>query len=155
MSERPLARSLPHPGDPSSAPRARKPSNVPPPPPPQPNSLLFQTNLVPFPDTPLRNPSPAKPCRRATIYLMRHAILITAALLAAFVAIAAPPPIQVTEGSVTIPTYVHTARETQPPLFSSSTIGGLYPFTTYVMPYQPGGPKPKAFRAVFLENEYL
>ena len=99
--------------------------------------------------------SPAHPCRRATIYLMRHALLVSLLLTAALAGLAAPPAIQVTEGTVTIPSYVHSARETQPPLFSDSSVGGLYPFTTYVMPYQPGGPKPKAFRAVFIENEYL
>ena len=86
---------------------------------------------------------------------MRHALLVSLLLTAALAGLAAPPAIQVTEGTVTIPSYVHSARETQPPLFSDSSVGGLYPFTTYVMPYQPGGPKPKAFRAVFIENEYL
>jgi tetratricopeptide (TPR) repeat protein len=76
-------------------------------------------------------------------------------LAAALLSLAAPAAIQVTEGSVSIPTYVHSARETQPPLFAGSSVGGLYPFTTYVMPYQPGGPKPKNFSAIFIENEYL
>jgi tetratricopeptide (TPR) repeat protein len=42
-----------------------------------------------------------------------------------------------------------------PPLFSNSTLIGLYPFTTYEMPYKPGGPVPEKYPAVFVENEYL
>ena len=59
------------------------------------------------------------------------------------------------EGTIEIPTYVHSARETEPPLFANSTVTGLYPFTTYVMPFTADSPKPKTYRAIFVENEYL
>lgn len=63
--------------------------------------------------------------------------------------------VQAYEGSLTIPAYEHTERETQPPLFSNSSVTGLYPFTTYVLPFKADGPKPRTYRAIFLENEYL
>lgn len=59
------------------------------------------------------------------------------------------------EGTVTIPTYEPSARETEPPLFTTSAVTGMYPFTTYLPPYQPGGPKAKTYQAIFLDNEYL
>lgn len=59
------------------------------------------------------------------------------------------------ETTLEIPTYEHTARETEPPLFENSAVTGLYPFTTYRMPFKPDGPKPKKYRAIHLENEYL
>jgi tetratricopeptide (TPR) repeat protein len=59
------------------------------------------------------------------------------------------------EGTLTVPTYEHTRRETEPPLFSNSTLTGMYPFTTYVMPFKPDGPKPRSYAAIFVENEYL
>lgn len=59
------------------------------------------------------------------------------------------------EGKVTIPTYTPSGRETEPALFSISSVTGLYPFTTYLQPYEAGGPKPRDYRAVFIENEYL
>jgi tetratricopeptide (TPR) repeat protein len=59
------------------------------------------------------------------------------------------------EGTITVPTYEHSGRELEPPLFASSTVTGMYPFTTYLMPFKAGGPKPKTYAAVFLENEYL
>ena len=77
------------------------------------------------------------------------------ALCVLYGAAAAEPPVRSYEGSLTIPTYEHSARETEPPLFSTSTVAGLYPFTTYLMPFQEGGPKPKTYRAIFVENEYL
>ena len=63
-------------------------------------------------------------------------------------------PVRSYEGVVSIPTYQHSARETEPPLFATSTVTGLYPFTTYLMPYKPG-PNPKEYKAIFVENEYL
>jgi tetratricopeptide (TPR) repeat protein len=63
--------------------------------------------------------------------------------------------VTVSEGSVTIPTYEHTGRELEPPLFPESTVKGLYPFTTYLTPFQEGDPKPRAYAAIFVENEYL
>lgn len=82
---------------------------------------------------------------------------ICGALLASLVAASAgaEPAVRFYEGSVTIPTYTHTARETEPPLFANSGLRGLYPFTTYVYPFHPNDPQPRAWRAVFLENEYL
>jgi tetratricopeptide (TPR) repeat protein len=63
-------------------------------------------------------------------------------------------PVKSYEGSVTIPTYRHSGRETEPPLFPTSGVSGMYPFTTYLMPYA-GPAQPKRYAAVFLENEYL
>ncbi len=73
---------------------------------------------------------------------------------------AAPPlasstSVRTYETTLEIPTYEHTAREMEPPLFSNSAVKGLYPFTTYQMPFKPGGPKPKTYRAIHIENEYL
>jgi tetratricopeptide (TPR) repeat protein len=59
------------------------------------------------------------------------------------------------EGTITIPTYEHSGRELEPPLFASSTAAGMYPFTTYLMPFKAGGPKPKTYATVVVENEYL
>jgi len=59
------------------------------------------------------------------------------------------------EGVVEIPTYEFSGRETQPPLFGNSTVGGKYPFPPYIRPFKAGGPRPKIYKAVFLENEYL
>ena len=58
------------------------------------------------------------------------------------------------QAKVTLPTYEHSARETQPPLFASSSVAGMYPFTTFLMPYK-NGPAPKTYQAIFIENEYL
>jgi tetratricopeptide (TPR) repeat protein len=66
-----------------------------------------------------------------------------------------PAAVKAYEGSVSIPTYEHSGRELQPPLFGNSTVTGLYPFTTFLMPFKSGGPEPRAYRAIFLENEYL
>ncbi len=59
------------------------------------------------------------------------------------------------EGELTIPTYTHSGRETEPPLFANSSVAGMYPFTTYLMPFPDGGAAPKTYHAVFVENEYL
>ena len=59
------------------------------------------------------------------------------------------------EGTITVPTYEHSGRELEPPLFASSTVTGMYPFTTYLMPFKADGPKPKTYKAIFVENEYL
>jgi tetratricopeptide (TPR) repeat protein len=67
---------------------------------------------------------------------------------------AAVEPIKVSEGTVSIPSYEHTGRQTQPALFSDSTAGGLYPFVTYQGPFK-GTPQPRTYPAVFIENEYL
>ena len=68
---------------------------------------------------------------------------------------AAGEPVRWYQGTVTIPTYEHSARETEPPLFATSTVTGMYPFTTYVLPFKDGGPKAKTYAAIFVENEYL
>ncbi|HCC58850.1 MAG TPA: hypothetical protein DEQ47_16640 [Solibacterales bacterium] len=57
-------------------------------------------------------------------------------------------------GRLSIPTYEPSAREIEPPLFANSTVTGMYPFTTYLMPFR-GGPNPKDYKAIFVENEYL
>jgi len=59
------------------------------------------------------------------------------------------------EGTITVPTYEHSGRELEPPLFASSTVTGMYPFTTYLMPFKADGPRPKTYKAIFVENEYL
>jgi hypothetical protein len=58
------------------------------------------------------------------------------------------------DGFITIPTYEHTGRELQPPLFAGSALVGLYPFPTYKMPLKTP-PEPKRYKAIFVENEYL
>lgn len=63
--------------------------------------------------------------------------------------------VTVSEGILTIPTYQSPGRYLQPPLFPHSTLSGLYPFTTYQMPFKEGGPVPETYPAVFIENEYL
>ncbi|MEO6829314.1 MAG: DUF5107 domain-containing protein, partial [Acidobacteriaceae bacterium] len=63
--------------------------------------------------------------------------------------------IKISEGVLTIPTYQSPGRNMNPPLFSNSNLVGLYPFTTYQMPYKPGGPVPEKYPAVFVENAYL
>ena len=78
-----------------------------------------------------------------------------AILAAVIVCAAADPPVRTYEGAVTIPTYRHTARETEPALFANSSVAGMYPFTTYLMPFTPDSPQPRAWKAVFVENEYL
>lgn len=85
---------------------------------------------------------------------MRYALLI-AGLLACWALSGAEPSVKSYEGALTIPTYEHSARETEPPLFANSTVKGLYPFTTYLLPFKAGGPKLRTYRAIFVENEYL
>lgn len=63
--------------------------------------------------------------------------------------------IQISEGVLTIPTYQSPGRDMNPPLFGNSNLIGLYPFTTYQMPYKPGGPVPEKYPAIFVENKYL
>ena len=63
--------------------------------------------------------------------------------------------VTVSEGVLTIPTYQSPGRYLQPPLFPHSTLSGIYPFTTYQMPFKEGGPVPENYPAIFVENEYL
>jgi len=77
------------------------------------------------------------------------------ALVAAPALFAAEPAVRAYEGTLVLPTYEHSGRETEPPLFAGSSLSGLYPFTTYIMPFRPDSPKPRTYRAVFVENEYL
>ncbi|MCZ2156780.1 MAG: DUF5107 domain-containing protein [Bryobacterales bacterium] len=58
-------------------------------------------------------------------------------------------------GSITIPTYEHSARELEPPLFAQSTVTGMYPFPAFLLPFKEGDPKPREYNAIFIENEYL
>ncbi|HVX67587.1 MAG TPA: DUF5107 domain-containing protein, partial [Bryobacteraceae bacterium] len=80
---------------------------------------------------------------------------LLAAFLSAAALSAAEPAVKAYEGTLTIPTYEHSGRETEPPLFGNSTVTGLYPFTTYLLPFTPGGPQPHTYQAIFVENEYL
>ena len=82
---------------------------------------------------------------------MKRVIL---ALLAAVVLTGAEA-VRSWEGTLTVPTYDHSGRESEPPLFSNSTVTGMYPFTTYLMPFKPDSPQPRTYRAIFVENEYL
>lgn len=66
-----------------------------------------------------------------------------------------PAAVRVYEGSLSVATYEHSGRELEPALFPNSSVTGMYPFTTYLMPFQPGGPKPREYPAIFVENEYL
>ena len=66
----------------------------------------------------------------------------------------AEPAVRAYEGTLSIPTYEHSGREMEPPLFADSTVTGMYPFTTYLMPFK-GPPEPKIYRAIFVENEYF
>ncbi len=77
------------------------------------------------------------------------------ALTAALAMAGAPAGVTVYEGPLVIPTYEHSGRELEPALFPKSTVAGMYPFTTYLMPFQAEGPKPREYRAIFVENEYL
>lgn len=63
--------------------------------------------------------------------------------------------VHVSEGTLEIPTYEHIGREMEPPLFNSSSVKGLYPFTIYLSPFRPGDPKPETYKTVVMENEYL
>lgn len=74
---------------------------------------------------------------------------------AAHVSADASKAVTVSEGSLTIPTYEHVGRYMQPPLFSDSTLAGLYPFTTYKRAFKKGDPQPQNYPAIFVENEYL
>jgi tetratricopeptide (TPR) repeat protein len=84
--------------------------------------------------------------KRAVLMLMLAAVPMSSA---------ANPGVTTYEGTLTIPTYEHTGRELEPPLFRDSTVTGMYPFTTYLMPFKADGPKPQIYRAIFVENEYL
>ena len=86
--------------------------------------------------------------RALSVFLLSASITLTAGV------IEREPAVRTYEGTVTIPTYEHSSRETEPPLFASSSMTGMYPFTTYVMPFKPG-PNPKDYHAIFVENEYL
>jgi tetratricopeptide (TPR) repeat protein len=82
--------------------------------------------------------------------------LIAFALFAPALAAAGPEkPVRAYEGELTIPTYEHSAREAEPPLFGNSTVTGMYPFTTYLMPFKTATPAPHTYHAIFVENEYL
>ncbi|MCZ2073785.1 MAG: DUF5107 domain-containing protein [Bryobacterales bacterium] len=87
----------------------------------------------------------------------RHPCVFTSCLLlsALTVLAAESSAVKTYEATLEIPTYEHSARELEPPLFGNSSVRGLYPFTTYRMPFKPGGPKPRKYRSIHLENEYL
>jgi tetratricopeptide (TPR) repeat protein len=62
--------------------------------------------------------------------------------------------VKVTKGSIEMPAYEHLGRETQPPLFAGSTVGGMYPLPPFILPLK-SVPKRRTYEAVFVENEYL
>ncbi len=64
-------------------------------------------------------------------------------------------PVTVSEGALVIPTHEPGPRELEPPLFPSSTVKGLYPFPSYPALSQEDNPKPKTYRTILVENEYL
>jgi tetratricopeptide (TPR) repeat protein len=64
-------------------------------------------------------------------------------------------PVSVSQSTLEIPTYEPASRELEPPLFPGSTVMGLYPFPTYAALSQADRPKPKTYRTIVLENEYL
>ena len=66
-----------------------------------------------------------------------------------------PMGVSVSEGTLSIPTYEHTGREMEPPLFPDSTVKGLYPFPSYLPAYEEGSPKPVTYKSIVVENEYL
>ncbi|HEY3440753.1 MAG TPA: DUF5107 domain-containing protein [Paludibaculum sp.] len=76
-------------------------------------------------------------------------------IVMASAAMAAEPAVRSYEGTISIPTYEPGARELEPSLFANSTVGGMYPFPSYVLPWRAGSPAPKQYRAIFVENEYL
>ncbi len=63
--------------------------------------------------------------------------------------------VTVYEGTIRLDSYEFSGRELEPPLFENSAITGKYPLPPFKRPYQPGGPKPAEYKAIFLENEYL
>ena len=73
---------------------------------------------------------------------MRRVLLMLMLAAAPMIAIAVSD-VTTYEGTLTIPTYEHTGRELEPPLFRDSTVTGMYPFTTYIMPLKANGPKPQ------------
>jgi tetratricopeptide (TPR) repeat protein len=79
----------------------------------------------------------------------------TLVLVVVLAAAAWAQPVRSYEGTLTIPTYEASGRELEPALFSNSTVGGMYPFPSYLLPWREGSPKPQTYRAVFVENEYL
>jgi len=92
---------------------------------------------------------------------VRFIINLTVALfLCSSYAVAAEGPaagatVSVSEGTLVIPTYEPAGRELEPPLFPASTVRGLYPFPSYLTLTQNDRPKPKTYRTIVLENEYL
>jgi len=84
---------------------------------------------------------------------MKPWLLLCVSVAAA--ASAANPRVRSYEGALTIPTYEPGARELEPALFSNSTVGGMYPFPSYLLPWREASPAPKSYHAVFVENEFL
>lgn len=82
-------------------------------------------------------------------------ILLVILLFCSLRVSAAGPSVRSYEGSITIPTYEHSGREMEPPLFAQSSVAGMYPFPAFLMPFKEGGPRPREYHAIFVENEYL
>ena len=68
---------------------------------------------------------------------------------------AAQTSVTVSETEITIPTYRFSGRESEPPLFNLSSVGGMYPLPPFKHPFTGDSPKPVTYKAIQLENEYL
>ena len=63
--------------------------------------------------------------------------------------------VTVRQSEITIPTYQFSARESEPPLFENSSVGGMYPLPPFKHPFSEKSPEPVTYKTVQLENEYL
>ncbi|MGO8718552.1 MAG: DUF5107 domain-containing protein [Acidobacteriaceae bacterium] len=93
-------------------------------------------------------------------FLLSLAIVLTLAVPQCHAAEVSGKPsknaaITVSEGDITLPTYEQVGRYMQPPLFSDSTLTGLYPFTTFKRQFKPGSPSPEKYHAVFVDSRYF
>ncbi len=91
----------------------------------------------------------------------RYEVLWVALLLISSLSVTTPTraqsgeAIRVTEGTIAIPTYEHTDREMEPPLFRISSVQGLYPFTTYLGPFRAEDPQLQTYKSLVIESRYL
>lgn len=83
------------------------------------------------------------------------AVSLCSAYAVAAESMATVASVSVSEGTLVIPTYEPAGRELEPSLFPSSTVKGLYPFPSYLALSQDDRPKPKTYRAIIIENEYM
>lgn len=91
----------------------------------------------------------------------RHVVPCVTLLLISSLSVTTPAraqggeAIRVTEETIAIPTYEHTYREKEPPLFGISSVQGLYPFTTYLGPFRPKDPQIQTYKSLVIESRYL